>query len=144
MVEELGRKPKVFISHASPELWVAKQLEAIAQSCGADTFLDVRNIDHGDDFEERIVKEAEDSTELLVLFTPIASDRKYVWLEIGMFFGARKRIVVALYGVSKAEIAKDHLTPLVLKKLDSVDLNDIDSYFNQLKGRVESWRKQNG
>lgn len=137
------RKPKVFISHASPDLWVATQLESHTCSCGADTFLDSHQIEHGDDFEEIIIKEAEDSTELLVLFTPIASERKYVWLEIGMFLGARKRVVAALYGVSKAEIAKDQFTPVALKKIDAVDLNDIKSYFDQLKGRVETWRKQN-
>jgi len=138
------RKPEVFISHASPDLWVAKQLESQARACGADTFLDSVRIEHGDDFEEIIITEAEDSTELLVLFTPITSERKYVWLEIGMFLGARKRIVAALYGVSKADIAKDQFTPVALKKIDSVDLNDIDSYFSQLKGRVETWRMQNG
>lgn len=138
-----SRKPKVFISHASPDLWVATQMDRHARNCGADTFLDSQKIEHGDDFEEIIIKEAENSTELLVLFTPLASERKYVWLEIGMFLGSRKRVVAALYGVSKADIAKDQFTPVALKKIDSVDLNDINSYFDQLKGRVETWRKQN-
>jgi hypothetical protein len=139
-----SRKPKVFISHASPDLWVAKQLENQVRNCGADTFLDSQQIEHGDDFEEVIISESDDSTEMLVLFTPIASERKYVWLEIGMFLGYRKRIVAALYGVSKADIAKDPFTPVALKRMDSVDLSNIDSYFEQLKGRVDAWRQKNG
>jgi len=136
-------KPRIFISHASSDSWVARQLDAHIRRCGADTFLDCEHIDHGDDFEEKIIDAAGDCTELLVLFTPTARDRKYVWLEIGMFLGARKRIVAALYGVRKEEIAADQLTPVALKRIDSVELNEIDSYIAQLQRRVEDWRMEN-
>jgi hypothetical protein len=129
-------RPKVFISHASIDAWVARQLETRARACGADTFLDCEHIKHGDDFEERIIDAAKDSTELLVLFTPTARDRKYVWLEIGMFLGERKRIVGVLYGVQKQEIATDQFTPVALKRIDCVDLNDVESYFLELSQRV--------
>jgi len=136
-------KPKIFISHASTDLWVAKQLETHVRNCGADTFLDCEQVEHGDDFEEKIIEAAEEATELLVLFTPTANTRKYVWMEIGMFLGARKRIVAARYGVTKEEISEDQFTPVALKRIDSVELNEIDSYFIQLKKRVESWKHQN-
>lgn len=136
-------KPRIFISHASRDSWVARQLAVHIRSCGADTFLDCEHIDHGDDFEERIIAASRDCTELLVLFTPTACDRKYVWLEIGMFLGTRKRIVAALYGVRKDEIATDQMTPVALKRIDSVELNEIDSYFAQVKRRVEDWRLKN-
>ncbi|NYG31602.1 hypothetical protein BDD16_000588 [Sphaerotilus montanus] len=76
---------------------------------------------------------------MLVLFTPTASDRKYVWLEIGMFLGARKRIVGALYGVRKEDISTDQYTPVALKRIDSVELNNIESYFSELAQRVQAW-----
>jgi hypothetical protein len=136
--------PRVFISHASNDAWVAKQIEAKAKSCGATTFLDCEHIEHGDDFEEKIIDAAEDCTELLVLFTPTARDRKYVWLEIGMFLGARKRIVGVLYGVKKEDIATDQFTPVALKRIDSVELNDIDSYFAELSRRVSACEVTNG
>ena len=60
-----------------------------------------------------------------------------------MFLGARKRIIAALYGVRKEEIASDQLTPVALKKIDSVDLNEIDSYLIQVRRRVEDWRLRN-
>ncbi len=139
----MTRKPKVFISHASPDLWVAKQLELKAKACGAEAFIDSEKIEYGDDFEDVIISEADSSTELLVLFTPIASERKYVWLEIGMFLGSGKRIVAALYGVTKEELAKDQFTPIAIKKISSVELNNIDDYFEQLNNRVEAWRVGN-
>jgi len=137
-------KPRIFISHASTDSWVARQLEAHVRRSGADTFLDCEHIDHGDDFEEKIIEAVGSCSELLVLFTPTARDRKYVWLEIGMFLGARKRIVAALYGVRKEDIAADQLTPVALKRIDSVELNDIDSYLAQVQRRVEDWRHRNG
>lgn len=126
----------VFISHASSDAWVAKQIACHVRAQGAESFLDCERIEHGDDFEEKIVTAAGESTELLVLFTPTSLDRKYVWLEIGMFLGARKRIVAVLYGVRKVEVAIDPLMPIALKRIDSLDLNDIDGYFSELRRRV--------
>ena len=103
-----------------------------------------QHIEHGDDFEEKIIDAAGTCTELLVLFTPTARERKYVWLEIGMFLGAKKRIVAALYRVQKEDIASDQYTPVALKKIDSVELNQIDKYLAELKRRVEDWSSQNG
>jgi hypothetical protein len=131
---------KVFLSHASCDQWVARQLAARIHSCGADVFLDADDLTHGDDFEARILAGAEDSHELLVLLTPAARERRYVWLEIGMFFGARKRIVAALYGISKDELATDRLMPIAIKRVHTVDINDIDTYFSQLAERVRSRR----
>ena len=136
--------PRVFISHASTDAWVARQIESKARFCGAETFLDCEHIEHGDDFEEKIIDAAADCTELVVLFTPAARDRKYVWMEIGMFLGARKRIVGILYGVKKEEISSDQFTPVALKRIDSVDLNDIDTYFDELSRRVSECKVSNG
>ena len=60
-----------------------------------------------------------------------------------MFMGARKRIVAALYGVRKEDIASDQLTPVALKRIDSVELNEIDSYLSQVERRVADWRMSN-
>jgi TIR domain len=140
----MRNRPRVFISHASTDAWVARQIETKTRLCGADTFLDCEHIEHGDDFEEKIIDAASDCTELIVLFTPTAKDRKYVWMEIGMFLGARKRIVGVLYGVKKDEISTDQFTPIALKRIDSVDLNDIDSYFDELSRRVSEYGASNG
>ena len=127
---------RVFVSHSSTDAWVAKQLSGHLERCGAETFLDVNDIEHGDDFDEAIVNAAERSNELLVLVTPWSKDRNYVWMEIGMFRGARKRVVGVLHGVKATDIATDERIPVVLKKIDLVDLNDVDSYLAQLTRRA--------
>lgn len=135
---------RVFISHSSVDTWVAKQLAAHIGQCGAETFLDANDIEHGDDFDEAIVQAAEGSRELLVLLTPWSKDRNYVWMEIGMFRGARKRVVGVLHGLKATDIATDERIPLVLKRIDLVDINDIDSYFVQLARRVEAREQEYG
>lgn len=126
---------QVFVSHSSTDTWVAKQLSDHLRKCGVATFLDVNDIEHGDDFEEAIVKAAEQSNELMVLLTPWAKDRNYIWMEIGIFRGARKRVVGVLHGLKPADIATDPQVP-VLKKIDLVDLNDVDRYFSQVAKRA--------
>lgn len=128
---------QVFISHSSIDTWVAKQLARYVHQCGASTFLDQADIDHGDDFEERILAAADSANELLVLLTPWSRTRPYIWLEIGLFWGNRRRIVGVLYGLTAKDLSATDGIPALLKKIDLVNINDIDSYFQQLKRRVE-------
>ena len=71
---------QVFISHSSIDTWVAQQLARYVQESGASTFLDEADIEYGDDFEDRILEAAQASEELLVLLTPWATKRPYIWL----------------------------------------------------------------
>ena len=129
---------RVFISHASADAWVAKQLRAHIQHRGADVFLDEADIAHGDDFEERIHDAEERCSELVVLLTPWAMERPWVWIEISFFKHSRKRIVAILHGVSMAEIASHPQGAILPRKLNMVDINDVDSYFDQLSQRVRA------
>ena len=92
-------------------------------------------MEHGDDFEERIIAAANSSSELLVLLTPWATTRPYIWLEMGLFWGSRKRIIGVLHGVTAKELSSDERIPVLLKRTDLVELNGIDSYFYQLRKR---------
>ena len=127
---------RIFISHSSVDTWVAMQIAAHVQACGATTFLDEHDIQHGDDFEEEILKAESTCSELVVLLTPWALSRTYIWLEIGFFRRGGKRIVGVLHGLSAKDIASDERIAVLLKKLDLVDLNDIGTYFDQLRRRV--------
>jgi hypothetical protein len=129
-------KLKVFISHASGDTWVAKQIKSHVEQIGCYTFLDNENIDSGDDFEEKLIIAARQCDELLVLLTPTALERKYVWMEIGMFVGARKRVVSVLYGVEPEKLRGDPQLPVTLKRLEWIEINEIDAYFPQLKARL--------
>jgi hypothetical protein len=131
-------KPKVFISHSSIDTWVATQIATHVKYAGAETFLDEADIEHGDDFDDEIVKASKNCTELLLLLTPWSVERPYIWLEIGFFRHDSKRIVGVLHGLKPEDISGDPRVPVLLKKIDLVDINDIGSYFSQLDRRVRA------
>jgi hypothetical protein len=127
---------KVCISHASVDIWIARQIAKEVAACGAGTFLDEGDIAHGDDFDEAILKAEERCTELLVLLTPWSLNRAYIWLEIGYFRRSGKRIVGVLHGLTVAEVSSDPRIPNLLKRLDMVDLNSLETYLAQLRKRA--------
>jgi hypothetical protein len=128
---------QVFISHSSIDTWVARQISRHVAECGATTFLDEADIEYGDDFEERILAAARASEELLVLLTPWSVKRPYIWLEIGAVWGQGKRIVGILYGLTTGELVAQDGTPALLKRIDLVEINNIDSYLDQLRRRIK-------
>jgi hypothetical protein len=134
----MAPKPQVFISHSSTDTWVAKQISSFIKRCGARSFLDETDIEIGDDFEEKIREAAKVSLELVVLLTPWALDRPYIWLEMGLFWEANKRIVGLLHGLTAKELAANEKVPAFLKRVHLSELNNIDSYFAQLKHRIRS------
>jgi hypothetical protein len=73
----------VFVSHSGEDTWVAKQIAREIEARGAIPFLDEAEVDAGADFEEDILKFLEKAHEMVVLLTPWALDRPYVWAEIG-------------------------------------------------------------
>src|SRR5437016_3590358 len=128
----------IFISHSGPDTWVAKQIAREVKSCGAMPFLDEAEIDVGADFEDDILAFLEKADELVVLITPWALERPYVWAELGAAWGRRIPIVGLLHGLSAAELQSRPGVPILLKRRDLLPLNDIDVYLGQLRGRVGS------
>jgi hypothetical protein len=105
-------------------------------ACGATPFLDEAEIDVGADFEEEILGFLEKADELVVLLTPWALDRPYVWAELGAAWGRRIPIVALLLGITSAELQSRAGIPILLKKRDLIELNDIDTYLKQLRLRI--------
>jgi hypothetical protein len=130
------RSHLVFVSHSSKDTWVARQIARELSTCGAIPFLDEAHVDAGEDFEENILAFLEQAHELVVLLTPWALDRPYVWAEIGAAWGRRIPIIGILYGLTATELQTRPGIPVFLKKRDLLDINGIDVYFQQLKGRV--------
>ena len=83
----------VFISHGGADTWVARQISYHCLQAGAKTFLDEAQIDVGAEFEEEIRDAIDEASELLVLVTPWALERPYVWLEVGAAWNRRITIV---------------------------------------------------
>jgi hypothetical protein len=126
----------VFVSHSGTDTWVARQIANAITECGAAPFLDEAEIEVGADFEEDILTFLEKADELVVLLTPWALDRPYVWAELGAAWGRRIPIVVLLLGLSSTELRKRARVPVLLKRRNLVELNDIDRYLEELRKRV--------
>jgi hypothetical protein len=131
----------VFISHSGPDTWVAKQIAREIEARGATPFLDEAQVDAGADFEEDILKFLERAHELVVLLTPWALERPYVWAEIGAAWGRRIPIVALLLGLTPIELQTRPGIPVLLKKRDLLQLNEVDIYLEQLAARM---RQQQG
>jgi TIR domain len=126
----------VFISHATADTWVARQIASRVAQVGAGQFLDAADVHTGDDFDEEILVGLDSCTELLALFTPWAIDSRYMWLEIGAAWGKRKRLVIVLHGLTIDEFTTRKDMPIPLKRRDVIVLNDIDDYFEELSKRT--------
>jgi hypothetical protein len=127
---------RVFVSHASDDIWVAEQIARNVEECGATSFLDRRDIAAGDDFNQRIHKEIAACDELLALFTPWSRRRAWVRHEIGMVDFLRKRIVCVFYKVTVADFPDDEDGLGPLDGLNIVDINNLDTYFKDLRRRA--------
>jgi len=133
----------VFVSHSGEDTWVARQIAREIKGCGATPFLDEADVDVGAEFEEDIREFLDRADELLVLFTPWALDRAYVWIEIGAAWQRRLPIVVVLLGLSIKDFQAHPNAPVFLKRRDIIRLNELDEYLKQLSSRNRS-RKRNG
>ncbi len=132
-----GKRRYVFISHSSRDTWLARQIAREVTTCGATPFLDEAGIEVGSDFEQEILDFLDKAHELVVLLTPWALDRPYIWAEVGAAWGRRIPVVAILHGLTITDLKSRVDIPILLKKRDMIELNDIDKYFEQLKIRVE-------
>jgi hypothetical protein len=131
-----------FISHCGEDTWVAQQLSKACAAAGAETFLDEAHITIGATFEKEILAALEQANELLVLVTPWALTRPYVWVEIGAAWIRKIPIVVLLHGMTPAEFQKSPNFPVILKERNLLALKDVDRYFTELKERAVNDPKQ--
>ncbi len=129
----------VFLSHSGPDTWVASQLSREMSTRGATPFLDEASIHVGARFEEDILSALDRAHELVVLFTPWALDRPYIWAELGAAWARRIPIVALLYGLAVAELQSRPGIPIFIKERDFVNLNEVGAYLSQLSDRVASW-----
>ncbi|HEX9984143.1 MAG TPA: toll/interleukin-1 receptor domain-containing protein [Thermoanaerobaculia bacterium] len=128
----------VFVSHSGEDTWVARKIAAEIADRGARPFLDEADVDVGAEFEEDIRDFLDKADEFVVLFTPWAFERSYVWAEIGAAWLRRIPIIVVLHGLSAKDFQAHPNAPVFLKKRDIIRLNNIDEYLQQLSSRVSS------
>jgi hypothetical protein len=126
---------KVFISHSSHDKWVAGQVAKELEAVGAECFLDSKAIETGDTFDDEIKAALHDSSEFLVVLSPAALGRPYVWVELGIAWSQDKRIVGILHGMTTKELADRDGTPAFLNAVHLRDINQLDEYLEELKAR---------
>ena len=128
---------KVFLSHGAHDAWIARQMARRIEECGAETFLDVNDIETGDEWRSRIKAEIIGSDELVALLTPFSRRRSWLWNEIGVAWGHEKRIVAITYGMTMADLDNaDGGGRGVLEGYQFRSLNDFDTYVDELRERV--------
>jgi hypothetical protein len=127
---------RVFVSHAGQDMWVAEQIARGIREAGATPFLDEAHIAIGEDFEDKILAALDGAKELLVLLTPWALARPYVWAEIGAAWGKRIPVVGVLHGLTADTLQAQAGVPLLLKKRNLIDINKLDAYFTELRART--------
>lgn len=127
---------KVFISHFSGDTWIARQIAKEIEGLRAETFLDVVDIATGDVFEDVMRTQLDEADELLVLLTPEALERPYVWMEVGAAWMQQKRIIGVLYRVSAADLATRERTPALLRSIHLRPLNEFEVYLDELRERI--------
>lgn len=125
----------VFVSHGSKDTWIARQIAREVELAGARPFLDEANIEIGANFEREILDFLNRADELVVLLSPWALDRPYVWAELGAAWSRGIPIVALLIGLTPGELQSRSGVPVFLKQRDLIELNFADTYFRQLKRR---------
>jgi len=125
-----------FISHSSEDTWVAKKLSLEFGAAGATTFLDEAEIAVGANFEDDILVALRSAKELVVLITPWAITRPYVWMEIGAAWYKDIPIIVLLLGVTASEFQEKAIIPVALKQRNLLPLNHVDRYITELAERI--------
>jgi len=126
---------RVFVSHSSRDKWVAGQIAKELTALGFECFLDSHAIETGDRFDDEIKAALDEASELLVLLTPAALERPYVWIEIGIAWSQGKRIIGILHGMTASELTARDGTPAFLKGIHLRDIDELDEYLDELQRR---------
>jgi TIR domain len=127
----------VFISHSGQDTWIAEKLSSDCERADASTFLDEARIAIGAKFEDEILEALRKADEIVVLITPWALERSYVWLEIGAAWLRGIPIIVILLGISAKEFQEKLNVPIALKERNLIPLNQCSRYISELRQRTK-------
>jgi hypothetical protein len=134
--ESLPNGYRIFFSHGDDDAHIVDAyLKQDVMRLGAHVFVDVGEINYGDDFHGRILQELAACDELLVLFTPSSLKRPWVFAELGAMLVLGKRIVPILYGATQEDLRRLGILSL-LGTRNLLNMNDFPDYLRQLAIRV--------
>ena len=121
---------KVFISHSHKDKWIAEQVAERIESVGINVFLDTKQVRYGDRIQQTVNDNLKDSDDVVIIVTPSAKTSEWIPFEVGVASGLGKNIVPILHYIEKNEV------PEILQDRARLDLNELDSYVNQLVERM--------
>ena len=112
---------QVFVSHATPDKWIARVICEKVKATGATTFRDDRDIEGGELIPREVFRQIRRSREFLVLLTPVSVTRPWVLLQTGSALSqGQVRIVPVFYHVGMGRI------PAMIHQVKGFALNDFD------------------
>lgn len=126
---------RLFISHSSTDSWIARKVAEDLERLGITVFLDAKDLESGDVFDEAISEEIRRTDEMLVIISPAALKSMWVILEFGAAQVLRKRLIPILVNVSPNEL------PHPINRYIARDINQIEKYYSELVNRNESGRQ---
>ena len=131
-----GRRKKgsyrVFISHSSRDRWICERIKECVERYGAVAWLDTIEIPVGGTVPESVIKGIRSSDELLVVLSPATKSSEWVSAEIGMAMVLGLSIAPVLLHVDRNEL------PGMIRDKTPVDINQLQTYLEQLGGRVKA------
>ncbi len=126
---------KVFVSHASHDAWIARQMARCIQDCGVDVLIDAYDLKSGDKVVDTLAALVGQATEMVALFTPFSKNRAWVWMEIGAMLLTGKRVIPIFHGMTRRDLAKFGGDGAIAGLVDR-PLNDFDLYLAELRDRA--------
>jgi hypothetical protein len=129
---------RVFLSHSSKDKGVARLVRRLIEleglDLGVDVFFDDRALDGGDVISEEIREALRACDEFLVLLSQDALESQWVQQEMGAAWILGKHRVAVMYRITADDL------PDTMKTRKAIDLDQFESYSDELLGRVKDHR----
>jgi hypothetical protein len=121
---------------------VARQVCTVIEATGAVAWMD-EAIEAGEKFEDRLLRALDECAEHVILLSPSAITRPYVWMELGAAWVLKRKVIGILNGISVRELrAFDGMPNLIvdLNLIDSRSQLDMEKFSRELGTRVAVFR----
>lgn len=127
----------VFLSHSAKDIWIATIIAEKVSALGAHPWLDEKDLEGGDVIVEEIRRGIDACHEAVVLVSHHSVASQWVPFEIGAAWSQHKRVTPVLINIEPEAMAP-------IKGIKAISINQLESFFGQLKARIEQARSELG
>jgi TIR domain len=125
----------VFLSHSYKDIWIATIIAEKVSALGAHPWLDEKALEGGDVIVEEIRRGIDICREAIVLVSHHSVGSQWVPFEIGAAWSQHKRVTPVLINIEPEAMAP-------IKGIKAISINQLESFFGQLKARIEQARME--